>query len=100
MEAPVGRDSVRDHLQVKIAVSRSVDAPRLLSALDAYERSCFELLRETEQSEVPMGSWAGISLNLARSASEQRIHAELRWVGIARRWIEDYLAEQVEASAR
>jgi DNA-binding PadR family transcriptional regulator len=100
MEAPVGRDSVRDHLQVKIAVSRAVDAPRLLSALDAYERSCFELLRETQQSEVPMGSWAGISLNLARSASEQRIHAELRWVGIARRWIEDYLAEQGEASAR
>jgi DNA-binding PadR family transcriptional regulator len=100
MEAPVGRDSVRDHLQIKIAVSRAVDAPRLLSALDAYERSCFELLRETQLSEVPMGSWAGISLNLARSASEQRIHGELRWIGIARGWIEDYLAEHGEASPR
>lgn len=94
MEAPVSRELVRDELQAKIAISRARDAPALLRALDAYERSCFELLRQTGEAKVPMGSWAGLSMNLARAAADEGIEAELRWVAVARRWIADYIAEQ------
>ncbi len=93
MEGPVGREPVRVVLQAKIAVSRAQDAPRLLSALDAYERECFELLRRTNEAEVPIGSWAALAINLTRAAVDEGLQAELRWVTIARRWIEDYLAE-------
>jgi DNA-binding PadR family transcriptional regulator len=93
MEGPVAREPVRVELQAKIAVSRAQDAPRLLRALDTYERSCFKLLRETQEAEVPMGSWAGLSRNLTRTAVDMNIKAELEWINLARQWIEDYVAE-------
>jgi hypothetical protein len=69
------------------------DAPRLLRALDAYERDCFEMLRETSEAEVPMGSWTGLTMNLTRLAVDESLQAELTWVTLARRWIEDFVAE-------
>jgi hypothetical protein len=93
MEGPVSKEPVRVELQARIAVSRAQDAPRLLPALDAYERSCFGVLRETQEAEVPMGSWAGLSRNLTRTAVDLNIKAELEWINLARQWIEDYVAE-------
>jgi hypothetical protein len=100
MEASVGKEPVRVELQARIAVSRAEDAPRLLRALDAYERSCFLVLRETQGAEVPMGSWAGLSMNLRRTAVDESIQAELRWVAQARKWINDYVAEHPSEAAR
>jgi DNA-binding PadR family transcriptional regulator len=93
MESPVSREPMRGELQAKIAFSRVQDAPQLLQALDAYERDRFELLRETKEAEVPMGSWAGLALNLTRNAVDEGLQAELRWIATARRWITEFLAE-------
>jgi DNA-binding PadR family transcriptional regulator len=93
MHSPVTKEPVRAELQAKIAMSRAQDAPQLLGALDAYERECFELLRQTNEAEVPMGSWAGLALNLTRMAVDESLQAELRWIATARAWIKDFLAE-------
>jgi DNA-binding PadR family transcriptional regulator len=94
IEAAASKEPVRDELHAKIAVSRAQDAPSLLRALDAYERSCFAMLRQSGEAEVPMGSWASLSMNLARAAVDESIQADLRWVGKARAWIQEYLAEK------
>jgi DNA-binding PadR family transcriptional regulator len=83
---------VRVELQAKLAVSRPQDAPLLLDALDAYEGACFAMLRDTHAAEVPMSAWTGVMANLARSAVDESIQAELRWIATARRWIKDFLA--------
>jgi hypothetical protein len=81
-------------------MSRAQDAPQLLDALDAYERECFELLRQTNEAEVPMGSWAGLALNLTRMAVDESLQAELRWIATARAWIKDFLAEIADGPLR
>ncbi len=93
MRSPVTKEPVRVELQAKIAMSRAQDAPQLLGALDAYERECFEMLRQTNEAEVAMGSWAGLALNLTRMAVDESLQAELRWIATARGWIKDFLSE-------
>jgi PadR family transcriptional regulator, regulatory protein PadR len=93
MCAPASKEPVRVELQAKIAMSRAQDAPQLLRALDAYERECFELLRQTNEAEVPMGSWAGLALNLTRMAVDESLQADLRWIATARAWIKEFLSE-------
>lgn len=88
--ASAAREPMRLDLPAKIAVSRPEDAPRLLHALDAYERECFERLRSWSDVEMPPGSWAGLAMNLTRQALDEGLQAELRWVTLARRWIEDF----------
>jgi DNA-binding PadR family transcriptional regulator len=94
MDAPVVREPVRVELQAKIAVSRPQDATRLLRALDGYEQECFALLGKTQEAEVPMGSWTGVAMNLTRAAVDESVQADLRWIALARRWIEEFLARQ------
>jgi DNA-binding PadR family transcriptional regulator len=94
------REPARVDLRAKIGVSRAQDAPRLLRALDAYERECFEALRRTSEAEVQMGSWAGLAINLTRSAVDESLQAELRWVTLARRWIEEFVAQTPSPPAR
>jgi DNA-binding PadR family transcriptional regulator len=100
IRSPASKEPVRVELQAKIAMSRARDAPELLIALDAYERECFEMLRQTNEAEVPMGSWAGLAMNLTRVAVDESIQADLRWVTLARRWIENFVAEQATDRAR
>ncbi len=90
--ASAAREPMRLDLPAKIAVSRPEDAPRLLLALDDYERECFERLRASSETDVPTESWAGLAMTLARTALDEGLQAELRWVTVARRWIEDYRA--------
>ena len=92
--ASAAREPMRLDLPAKIAVSRPQDAPRLLRALDDYERECFERLQRSSEAEVPLGSWAGLAMNLARAALDEGLQAELRWVTHARRWIEDFVAQR------
>ena len=42
---------------------------------------------------MPMSSWAGVTLNLTRKAIDERLQAELRWITMARRSIEEFVAE-------
>jgi DNA-binding PadR family transcriptional regulator len=93
MESPISREPTRVEVQARIAVSRAQDAPLLLRALDVYERDCFALLRQTKESEVPTGSWAGLALNLTRIAVDESLQAELQWIGKARRWIKEFITE-------
>jgi DNA-binding PadR family transcriptional regulator len=94
METPVSKEPMRAELQAKIAMSSPRHAPQLLRALDGYERDCFEVLRKTHEAEVPMGSWAGLAMNLTRMAVDEGLQAELRWIALARRWIADFVADQ------
>jgi PadR family transcriptional regulator, regulatory protein PadR len=100
MRSPVSKEPVRVELQAKIAMSRARDAPQLLDALDAYEQECFEMLRQTNEAEVPMGSWAGLALNLTRMAVDESLQAEFRWIATARAWIKDFLAESTGGPRR
>ena len=100
MESPLGRDPARGDIQARLAVSRVDDAPRLLRALDAYERDCFAMIRETSEAEVPMGSWKGLTLNLARKSVDVSLQAELEWIVIAREWIADFLSEIRDDASR
>jgi DNA-binding PadR family transcriptional regulator len=94
METPVGKEPMRVELQAKIAMSSAEHAPQLLRALDGYERECFNVLRKTEEAEVPMGSWTGLAMNLTRLAVDESLQAELRWIALARRWIEDFVSDE------
>lgn len=100
MRAPIAKGPVRGELHARIAVSRSGDAAQLLRALDTYEQACFQVLCETEEAEVPMGSWAGLAMNLTRAAADKTIQAELEWIAQARKWINDFLVEQSRESGR
>jgi DNA-binding PadR family transcriptional regulator len=100
MESPVVRGPVRVEIQARIAVSSPQHAPMLLRALDAYERECFAMLKETEDAEVPMGSWTGLTMNLTRLAVDGTLQAELSWIAVARRWIENFTAEQTNSRSR
>jgi DNA-binding PadR family transcriptional regulator len=93
IHSPASKEPVRVELQAKIAMSRARDAPELLNALDAYEQQCFEMLRQTNEAEVPMGSWAGLAMNLTRVAVDESLQAEFRWIATARAWIKDFLHE-------
>jgi DNA-binding PadR family transcriptional regulator len=100
MESPATREPMRVELQARIALSRAHDAPHLLRALDAYERDCFEMLRRSSETEVPMGSWVGLAMNLTRVAVDESLQADLRWIALARRWIEEFLAERSAQQGR
>lgn len=93
METQASKSPVREELQAKIAVSRAEDVPRLLRALDSYERECFEMLQATNESEVPVRSWSGMAMSLARVAADEHLQAELRWVMMARQAIEDFVEQ-------
>jgi DNA-binding PadR family transcriptional regulator len=100
MRRPVSREPVRVELQAKIAVSQPEHAPHLLEALDGYERDCFEMLRKTREAEVTPGSWAALAMNLTRAAVDEGIQAELRWVAVARRWINEFVESRPPGHAR
>jgi DNA-binding PadR family transcriptional regulator len=95
--ASAARVSMRLDLPTKIAVSRAQDAPQLLRTLDEYERECFERLQAPSVANVPRGSWPAVAMNLARVALDESLQAELRWITIARRSIEDFLAQVGDA---
>jgi DNA-binding PadR family transcriptional regulator len=94
METPVSKEPMRAELQAKIAMSSPRHAPQLLRALDDYERDCFAMLQKTQEAEVPMSSWAGLAMNLTRTAVDESLQAELRWIVTARRWIAEFLANE------
>jgi hypothetical protein len=47
-----------------------------------------------------MGSWVGLAMNLTRVAVDESLQADLRWIALARRWIEEFLAERSAQQGR
>jgi DNA-binding PadR family transcriptional regulator len=116
MAASAALEPLRVELQAKLAVARGEDVPRLLSALDCYERECRALLNassetllnassetllstssetllSTSSEEYPHPrSWAALAMSLTRAAALTRLRAELDWVVLARRTIAEFAA--------
>jgi DNA-binding PadR family transcriptional regulator len=83
---------VRAEFQAKIAVARAADAPRLLVALDIYERECFSLFKASSQDAPPVRSFAGVAMHLSRASARLHLRAELEWIVLARRLIAEVAA--------
>jgi DNA-binding PadR family transcriptional regulator len=89
MTASTRMAPVRAEFQAKIAVARVQDAPRLLAALDAYERECFALFNASSQDAPLIRSFAGIAMHLSRASARLHLRAELEWIVLARRLISE-----------
>lgn len=95
MARPVRKEPLRTELLAKIAVARPEDAPLLLAALDDYERDCLVLSRAAHEERPRVGAWSALLSNLIEASTEIHLKAELEWVVVARRLI-DELATGVE----
>jgi DNA-binding PadR family transcriptional regulator len=84
------KEPLRADLQAKIAVARIEDAPRLLRMLDNYERECLELLEATCEEQLSIQSWRTLLMDLTLEAADAHLRAELEWVTLARRRIQEY----------
>jgi DNA-binding PadR family transcriptional regulator len=96
LRRPLARHAIREELHARIASTDAQHAPLLLEALDAYEQECYELLSATPTREGARGSWTSLTINLTRAATDEALHANIRWSKTARRWIEEWLADQPE----
>jgi DNA-binding PadR family transcriptional regulator len=94
METNVPKEPMRVELHARIAVARAEDAPRLLAALDQYERQCFALLRASETELPQVRSWVGVAMHLARRSALGQLQAELTWIGHARGMITEFAASR------
>src|ERR1700686_1795284 len=98
MAASAAIEPLRVELQAKLAVARGEGVPRLLSALDCYERECRMLLNASTEpplnasaGELPRHrSWAALAMSLTRAAALIRLRADLEWVVLARRAIVEF----------
>jgi DNA-binding PadR family transcriptional regulator len=82
----------REQLQAKMVVARAEDLPRLLVALDHYERDLFAREAEIRAGLPPRQSLRAAMMYLVRDASIQQIRADLIWAGTSRQMILDLLA--------
>jgi DNA-binding PadR family transcriptional regulator len=85
MTAGAPMEPQRGELQAKLAVARAEDVPRLLDALDGYERHCLSLLGASGEELPQASSWLALTINLTRAAALARLRAELEWIALARR---------------
>jgi len=92
MVAGAAAEPVRAELQAKLAVARGEDIPRLLAALDCYERECQALVSASSEEFPRPRSWAALAMVLTRAATLTRLRAELEWVVLARRAIAEFAA--------
>lgn len=93
MQRPVPRQSVREELHARIASSSVRHAPLLLKALDAYEQECFQMLAGGPSLDATKGSWTSLTINLTHAATDENLHASIKWSKIARQWIEEWVED-------
>jgi len=84
------REPVRLGLQAKLSVAREQDAPRLLVALDAYERECLMLAERVAAEEGEARSWAAMCLECSRGAVGAQLQSEAQWAARTRLRIAEY----------
>ena len=74
-------------LQARMIVARTEDLPRLLVAVNNYERTLFDMHVSLQPMNMDAGSLRGVMMRLVRGASRHRIKAELDWLEEARQTI-------------
>ncbi len=93
METLLPREPVRLALQAKLAVAREQDAPRLIVALDAYERECRVLARIIRPTTGSTVSWAALCIDCSRDVVYAQLQSEVDWATRTRRKINEYVLE-------
>jgi DNA-binding PadR family transcriptional regulator len=89
----------RGELQAKLAVARTEDVPRLLVALDVYERHCQTLIGASSEEFPKAHSWMALAMHLTRAAVLTRLRAELEWIAFARREIAAFATARAACTA-
>jgi hypothetical protein len=99
METLPPREPARLGLQAKLSVAREQDAPRLLVALDAYERECLALVGRAGQGEAEPRSWADLCTGCTREGVLGQLHSDVEWARRTRGRIEEFLGHLDNAAA-
>jgi DNA-binding PadR family transcriptional regulator len=94
METLLPREPVRLGLQAKLSVAREQDAPRLLVALEAYERECLMLAEQLAHDDGEARSWAALCLECSRGAVGAQLQTEADWAARTRQRIDEYTGRE------
>jgi DNA-binding PadR family transcriptional regulator len=78
----------------RLASASPGDAGALLHVLDDYEGELLRLLEANDEPPVPVQSWKGLMLALARGHTDSYLQGELQWVALSRRRIREFTAAQ------
>jgi len=91
MDGPLSFEEAQLQLQARMVVARMEDLPRLMTALNEYERALFAKREEVERARPTQPSLRAAMMFLVREASMQRIAAELLWLDLSRQTIRGLL---------
>jgi DNA-binding PadR family transcriptional regulator len=91
MDSAPALGQARAQLQARMVVARQEDLPRLIIALNGYERELFAKRAEIEAGLPPRHSLRAAMMYLVREASLQQIRGELTWIDVSRRMIFDLI---------
>lgn len=83
---------VRPDVIARIAAAGPGDAEELLRVLDEYEGELLQMLEANDGGDLPVRSWRGLLMAVARSHTDSYLQAEFQWVVLARRRIREFLA--------
>jgi DNA-binding PadR family transcriptional regulator len=87
LDSPLPLEQGRLQLQARMVVARQQDLPRLLVALNSYERALFAKRAEIQAGLPARQSLRAAMMFLVREASIQQINGELMWVELSRQTI-------------
>lgn len=87
LDSPLELEQGRLQLQARMVVARREDLPRLLVALNGYERALFAKRTEIQAGLPARQSLRAAMMYLVREASIQQINGELLWVDVSRQTI-------------
>jgi DNA-binding PadR family transcriptional regulator len=91
MDSPLPLGEGQLQLQARMVVARSEDLPRLLVALNSYERELFAKRSNIEAYMPARQPLRSAMMFLVREAPIQRIGSELLWVDLSRQTIRDLM---------
>jgi hypothetical protein len=94
MDSPLPLGEGQLQLQGRMVVARQEDLPRLLVALNGYERELFSTRAKFEADMPTKRQLRSAMMFLAREAPIQRINGELLWVDLSRQTIRDLMVSQ------
>lgn len=92
MDSPLPLGGGQLQLQARMVVARHEDLPRLLVALNSYERELFAKLAKIEADMPARQPLRSAMMFLVREAPIQRIRGELLWVDLSRQTVRDLMA--------
>jgi DNA-binding PadR family transcriptional regulator len=92
MESPLTLGVGQLQLQARMIVARREDLPRLLIAVNSYERTLFARAAEIKSGMADASSLRGAMMKMVREAQRHRISAELLWLDESRRTVHALMA--------